>query len=179
VPDNLEIITERIPEAQIRARGPAETVRRMVQTDVHVTVDLQNVRPGEHTYDLTSAQVRLPLEVEVVQVVPAQLHLAFDRQGHRQLPIRPRLTGLAPGALPPAITVDPATALVIGPAKRVENTDTVLTDAIDLGGASLPATFSGVHIYVADPLVRVAQPASVTVKVTASAARGRPRGAVE
>jgi hypothetical protein len=173
VPDNLEIVTERIPEAQIRARGPAVDVRRMAEADVHVTVDLSNAVPGERTYDLTGSQVHLPPEVEVVQVVPAQLHLGFDHQARKQLPIRARVAGLAAGAPAPALTVEPAAAFVIGPEKRVQSADTVLTDAVDLAGASLPAKFSGVHIYVADPLVRVASPSSVTVTMAAPASATR------
>jgi hypothetical protein len=174
VPDNLEIVTERIPETQIRARGPGNLIRRMTTSDIHAIVDLVNARPGERTYDLTGSQVRVPPEIEVVQVVPAQLHLAFDRQGRKEVAIRPRLAEFHGDASRPMATVDPSTALIIGPNTRVQNTHEVLTDAVDLAGTSLPHTFSGVHIYVADPLVRVSSPSWVTVTVAPSATPARP-----
>lgn len=177
VPDALEIVTDRIPDAQIRVRGPSNVVRGLQLAEVRAVVDLSTARPGERTYDLTSSQVRVPPDLEVVQVVPSQLHLAFDRQSSRQVPIRPRITGVYGSGTAPTITVDPPTATIIGPEKRVQGIDAVYTDAVDLAGAMHEGTFNGVHggvhIYVTDPLVRVARPQSVSVTVSTSTSGNR------
>jgi YbbR domain-containing protein len=173
VPDNLEISTEKIPEAQIRVRGPGRMLRSLAQSEVHATIDLVGARPGERTYDLTGPQIiRVPREVEVVQVVPAQLHLSFDRRGRKEVPITPRMIDLYGAGPRTVVRVEPATALLVGPEKHVQNIDAALTDVIDAGGVA-SGTFSGIHIYVTDPLVRVARPMSVNVTV-ASGAEGRP-----
>ena len=58
IPNNLEINSEHIPEAQVRVRGPARLIHQFRSTDVHVEVNLANAAPGERTVDLTARQVR-------------------------------------------------------------------------------------------------------------------------
>src|SRR6266581_3342861 len=70
VPDNLEISSDTIPQAQIRVRGPARVLRDLVQTEIHPSIDLQGATSGERTYELGSKQIQLPHEVEVIQIVP-------------------------------------------------------------------------------------------------------------
>lgn len=166
VPDNLEISSEKIPEAQIRVRGPGRVVRNLAQSELHATIDLAGARPGERTYDLTGPQIHHPREVEVVQVVPAQLHLIFDYRGKKEVPIKPRVIGLVAGGQHTRISIEPSTALIVGPEKRVQSIDSALTDVIDAAGVVGKNTFPAVHVYVSDPLVRVARPASVNVTVS-------------
>lgn len=173
VAEDLEFDTVKIPEAQIWVRGPSPVVRKLAQAEVHAIVDLSGAKPGEHTYDLTRSQVHVPHEAEVVQIVPAQLHLAFDRQSRKEVPIRPQVVGGHVSGHG-SVSVDPPTALIVGPAKRVENVEVALTDSVDLGGVAGDASFPNTHIYVTDPLVRVVRPLSVKVTVTAATGREQP-----
>jgi hypothetical protein len=166
VPEDIEISSEKIPEAQIRVRGPGRTVSHLAQEQVHATLDLAGVRPGERTYELKGPQIHVPRDVEVMQVVPAQLHLSFDRRARKEVPIRPRVIGVY-GRVRTEVSVEPATATVVGPEKRVQSIENVLTDAVDAAGLVGKATFPNVHVYVADPLVRVARPGAVEVTVQA------------
>ena len=90
VPEDLENSSETIPPVQIRVRGPAQQLRNLTQSEVHVEVDLARVQPGEHTYDLSS-RVHVPRELQVVQVVPTQLRLTFDTRAYKQVPVTPRV----------------------------------------------------------------------------------------
>jgi hypothetical protein len=166
VPENLEISSESIPETQIRVRGPGRSLRNLGQAEVHATVDLSNARPGERTFDLTGRHIRVPPGIEVVQVVPAQLHLTFDRQGKKEVPIKPRVIGLYAAGPRTEFSVDPPVALIVGPDKRVQSVESAFTDAVDATGLVGKATFSGVHVFVTDPLVRVASPQAVNVVVS-------------
>src|SRR5437868_12319735 len=47
IPANLEINSENVPTAQVRARGPARLVRQLRANDVHVQIDLTGAQPGE------------------------------------------------------------------------------------------------------------------------------------
>ncbi|MFB3814323.1 MAG: YbbR-like domain-containing protein [Terriglobales bacterium] len=178
VPENLEISSERIPEVQIRVRGPGHMVRSLAQSEVHAVLNLSDAHPGEHTYDLAGPQIRVPREVEVVQVVPTQLHLTFDRRATKEVPVKPRVIGLYAAGPRTDITVEPASALLIGPEKRVQSIESAYTDAVDAAGVVGKASFSGIHVYVTDPLVRVARPqaVSVTVSQEPAAATQRPAG---
>jgi hypothetical protein len=57
LPQNMEISSENIPRAQIRLRGPERIVHRLNASDVYAEIDLVNLRPGEHTFDLTAQQI--------------------------------------------------------------------------------------------------------------------------
>lgn len=165
VPEDLEITTEVVPQAQVRLRGPSRRVREMTAADVHVVVDLGSIRPGERTFDLTATQVRVPFGVEVMQVVPAHIRLTFDRRSSRMIPVHPRVTGSFPtgyGIL--SVKAQPAEIAVIGPERRVAALDAALTDAVDATGVVGSATFT-TNAYVTDPLVRELKPAPIRVTV--------------
>src|ERR1700738_227988 len=93
VPDNIEISSANIPEAQVRVRGPDGLIRQLRSTDVHAEIDLADVKPGERTFDLTSGQIHPPRDVSVVQVLPGQVHLDFDTRLSREVEVHARVTG--------------------------------------------------------------------------------------
>jgi YbbR domain-containing protein len=173
IPANLEISTERIPQPQIRVRGPARMLRSLGPAEVHATLDLAAAKSGERTYDLAGPQVQVPRGAEVVQVVPAQVHLTFDRRARKEVPIKARVLGLYVGATRTVIGVDPPTAVIVGPEKRVQSIDAAFTDAVDATGSSGRTTFTGIHLYVGDPLVHVVQPTAVNVTVAEQSEAGR------
>jgi YbbR domain-containing protein len=165
VPANLEVSSENIPKAQVRLRGPERVVRRLQPSDVYAEINLEGVKPGERTYDLTARQIHRPQELEVVQVVPSQVHLMFDTRLSRQVPIQPRIIGdFATGYQIGQVLVDPSTITITGPKKRVEAVEAAITDAIDVTGDINRASFTR-HPYVSDPLVQVtsSDPVRVTV----------------
>lgn len=164
VPQQLEISSESIPEAQIRVRAPERTIRQLKVNEVQAEIDLTGVKSGERTFDLTSHEVRHPRDVEVVQIVPSQLHLAFDDRATREVEIRPRVTGnFATGEQIVKVSTDPPRITITGPRHHVEKIDAATTDPIDATGTLGTGAFS-TNVYVADPLVQVEQ-GSVRVTV--------------
>lgn len=175
VPDALEISSETIPEAQIRVRGPERLIRQLRSQDVRAHIDLTGAKPGERTFDLTAQEVRLPREVSVVQVVPSQVHLAFDTRLTREVEIRPRVTGtFLPGEQITEVESEPAKITVTGPRHHVEHVDSATTDPVDATGITGRVTFT-TNVYVADPLVQVVQPMLVHVTVDVEKAANDPK----
>jgi len=165
VPPYLEISSESIPEAQIRVRGPARLIRDIQAREVHAEIELADAKPGERTFDLTSRQVRLPRDLQVVQVVPSQVHLAFDTRLTREVEIHPRVTGnFAEGEQLVKVDSNPARITITGPKRHVETVDAATTDPIDASGTLGRAVFT-TNVYVPDPLVQVVQPTSIRVTV--------------
>jgi YbbR domain-containing protein len=165
IPPPLEISSESIPEAQIRVRGPERVIRQLQASEVHAEIDLSDAKPGERTFDLNSQLVRRPTDVSVVQVVPSQLHLAFDTRLTREVEIHPRVTGiLAADEQIAKIDTDPPRVLITGPKHRVEKVDAATTDPLDATGTRGSAVFT-TNVYVPDPLVQVVQPTSIRVTV--------------
>jgi YbbR domain-containing protein len=166
MPDNLEIGSENVPSTQIRVRGPERTVRRLQSNDVHVEINLAEMKPGERTFDLTADQVHVPYRVRIVQIIPSQIHLTFDREAVREIPIRPRVVGNFPsGYRIGEVLASPPTIRIAGPQKQVHAVEDAITDPVDVSGITARHSFS-THAYVSDPLIQVVNPQPVQVTVT-------------
>jgi YbbR domain-containing protein len=166
VPQGLEISSATIPEAQIRVRGPERLIRDLRSTDLHAELELVDAQAGDRTFDLTAQQIRHQRELNVVQVVPGQVHLSFDtRLVRSDVEIHPRVTGVfVAGEQIAKVLVDPERITITGPRHHVEMLDAATTDPIDASGTRTQATFV-TNVYVADALVQVVQPTPVRVTV--------------
>jgi YbbR domain-containing protein len=133
--------------------------------EVHVEVDLADVKPGERTFDLTAQQVHLPNELEVTQVVPSQVRLSFDLGMTREVPVRPRVIGtFAPGYHIARVVAQPTTVTISGPQQRVQAVEAATTDPVDVSGTIERAT-RVTNVFVADSLVQIVHPAPVRITV--------------
>jgi YbbR domain-containing protein len=165
MPENLEISSENVPSAQIRVRGPERTIRRLQSSDVHAEINLNGMRPGERTFDLTADQIHVPDRIRIVQIIPSQIHLAFDLEAVREIPIHPRVVGtFATGYRVSQVTASPETVRISGPRKQVAEADDAITDPVDVSGITDRHSFS-THAYVSDPLIQVVNPRPVQVTV--------------
>ncbi|MFZ0285097.1 MAG: CdaR family protein [Terriglobales bacterium] len=172
IPQGMEISSEIIPKAEIRLRGPERIIRQVHSSDVYAAIEFSGIRSGERTFDLTAQQIHQPTGLEVVQIVPSQLHLTFDVRLTRQVPVQPRVMGtFAQGYHIAQILTDPSVVTITGPKGRVEAVESATTDPIDVSGAINRVTFVR-HAYVSDPLVQVAQAAPVRITVIMEQAPG-------
>jgi YbbR domain-containing protein len=165
VPAQLEISSVTIPDAQIRVRGPERLIRELRSTDIHAELELGDAKPGERTFDLTAQQVRHQRGLDIVQVVPGQVHLSFDTRLTREVKILPRVTvNLVAGEQIAKVLVDPESIMITGPQHNVKAVDAATTDVVDASGTRNQATFV-TNAYVPDQLVQVVQPTPVRVTV--------------
>jgi len=166
MPRDLEISSVDVPKAQIRLRGPEREIRRLQSSDVSVDLWLDVTRPGERTFDLTSHDVHHPRALQVVQVIPSQVRLAFDVRATRQVPIQPKLVGtVAPGYQIGRILVEPSVISIVGPETRVEAVESATTDPVDITGVMNRIALIR-HVYIADPLVQVTNLDPVRITIT-------------
>jgi|SRR5579871_4073756 len=172
-PANLDVNSDYPLQAHVTLRGPQRTLQNMNPSEIHAVLDLRGAGPGERTFDLTADDIHAPLNVRVVQVVPSQFHISFDRSVTRSVPVQPRVIGtLLSGYEITGVTADPASITIAGPERRVAAITTAITDPVDATGVVGSGTFT-THAYVSDPLVRVqtVQPIRVTVN-TGKIAKG-------
>jgi YbbR domain-containing protein len=164
-PKELDYISDMIPQAQIRLRGPARLLRDLPQGNVRVVVDLKGAVPGEHTYDITPDEIKVPHGVEVMQVTPSRLRLLFDEHQTRQVAVKPRVVGtLPPGYRLESVTANPAMLTITGPARHVNAIEYALTDAVDATGVAGEASFETMA-YLPDPLVHLSSSDPIHVVV--------------
>jgi YbbR domain-containing protein len=170
-PEHLEISSENIPQVLVRVRGPVREVRLLTPAEVHAVIDLANVQPGERTYNLAPKRIHVPSGLQVVQAVPGQIRISFDRRATRQVEVKPRVIGtFASGYHIEKVTPVPQTVTIVGPAEHVNSVESAITDPVDASGVVGTATFS-THTYVSDPLVRLADPNPIRVTVTTGKTR--------
>lgn len=165
-PSNLEINSDYPFETRLTLRGPERQMQELNPSEVHAVLDLHDAGAGERTFDLSRSDIRVPRNVNVVQIVPAQFHISFDRTVERSVPVQPRVIGtLLSGYGITEVRTDPATVTIVGPEKRVRAVQTAMTDAVDATGIVGQATFT-THAYVPDRLVRVRTPGPIHVTVS-------------
>lgn len=169
IPENLELNSETIPQAQVRVRGPSRVLASLRSSDVHVDVDLTGALPGEHTYDLNAQRVvHVPRNVTVSQVIPGQLQVNFDWRSTRKVPVRPHVVGTPANGLTVAgVTANPAEITITGPRQRVNAVAAAMTDIIDVSNVNRRRAYV-TNAYVTDPLVQVVRPVEVNVTVDVS-----------
>jgi YbbR domain-containing protein len=118
-------------------------------------------------FPLTPDQVRTPFGVEVVQVQPSALAMAFESSASRQVPVVPAVDGRpAPGYVVGPMTADPKTVEVIGPETAVRRVTEALTEPVSVSGARDHVRQS-VILGLIDPSLRLknARAAMVTVQI--------------
>ncbi len=89
-------------------RGTSGALSRVSPGDVVAVIDLHAARPGNRLFPLTPDLVHAPFGVEVVQVVPSTIALAFEPSVTRELPVVVSTQGEpAPGYALGKVTVTP------------------------------------------------------------------------
>jgi len=176
-PPNLDINSDDPLQVRVTLRGPQQLLQNMNPSSVHAILDLGGASPGERTFDLPVQDIHTPRSVRVVQIVPSQFHLSFDRSVTRTVRVQPRVIGtLLSGYGITSISAEPATITIAGPQRRVDAVQAALTDPVDATGVVGSGTFT-THAYISDPLVRVQTlgPIHVTVNTGKIAAgSGQP-----
>jgi YbbR domain-containing protein len=136
VPAGLELTGEVPATVDVRVRGGSGTLSRVTTGDVVAVLDLRSARSGRRLFPLTPDQVRTPFGVEVVQVQPSALAMAFESSASRQVPVMPAVDGRpAPGYVVGQMTADPKTVEVVGPETAVRRVTEALTEPVSVAGA--------------------------------------------
>ena len=166
VPASLNIAGNPPDSVRVRLRGAAGVVNGLEVGDVVALVDLEDERPGRRLFDLFSGPIQAPPGIEVTQVVPATVTLTLEPVGSpRTVPIVPDIAGQpAEGFTFGRIVTSPPAVDLVGPASRLEQIATALTEPVSVAGATSRVEAT-VTVGVADPVVRLRTPVSATVVV--------------
>ncbi|MFN7915910.1 MAG: CdaR family protein [Vicinamibacterales bacterium] len=166
-PGGLEMMGEAPSLVDVRVRGASSALSLIGPGDIVAQLDLKSARPGRRLYQLTPEQVRVPYGVQVVQVSPTTVALAFEASQAKIVPVVPAVEGdPAPGFVVGKVSVEPPTIEVIGPQSAIDRVTEALTEPVNVGGASA-AVADGVTVGFQDPALRMKTPrqARVTVDV--------------
>jgi YbbR domain-containing protein len=166
-PAGIEMMGEAPSLVDVRVRGGTSTLSRLGPGDIVAQLDLKAARVGRRLYQITPEQVRVPFGVQVIQVTPPTIVLAFEISATRQVPVVPELEGEpAPGFVVGGTTVDPLTVDVVGPQSAIARVGQATTEPVSVAGARA-AVKDTVTIGLLDPSLRLRTPrmAQVTVGI--------------
>jgi YbbR domain-containing protein len=165
VPVGLELTGEVPATVDVRVRGASGTLSRVSTGDVVAVLDLRNARSGRRLFPLTPKDVRVPFGVEIVQVQPSALAMAFEPSASRRVTVVPSVDGRpAPGYVVGSLEADPKTVEVIGPESAVRRATEALTEPVSVSGARERVQQS-VTLGLIDPSLRLKNAGTATVTV--------------
>jgi YbbR domain-containing protein len=175
LPENLEMVEPPQESVDVRVRGTADALARLVPGDLVATADLSSAQPGRRLFHLAPDRVKVPFAVEVTQVAPSSVAIRFELSATRIVPIQPSVQGEpAPGFIVGRIAADPATVEIVGPDSVLRRVTEAITEPLWVGSATT-AVRSSVTVGVADQGVRLktARSAMVTVAIVPAPAERR------
>jgi YbbR domain-containing protein len=165
VPAGLELTGEVPATVDVRVRGASGTLSRVSTGDVVAVLDLRNAQSGRRLFPLTPKDVRVPFGVEIVQVQPSALAMAFERSASRRVTVIPAVDGRpAPGYVVGSLEADPKTVEVIGPETAVRRATEALTEPVSVAGAR-DRVQQRVTLGLIDPSLRLKDVGTATVTI--------------
>ncbi len=167
VPAGLELLGDVPATVDVRVRGASGTLSRVAAGDVVAVLDLHTAQSGRRLFPLTPEQVRVPFGVEIMQVLPSAVTMAFEGSASREVPIVPAVDGRpAPGYVVGPLSAEPRLAEIIGPESAVKRATEVVTEPVSVAGATTHVKQS-VILGLLDPALRLktARSATVTVQI--------------
>jgi YbbR domain-containing protein len=98
-----------------------------------VVLDLSDVHaPGEKTFSITTANVRLPGGVTLERAVPGQIRLRLERLLPKDVRVRVRMEHVPAGMRAVVEEMAPPLLTITGPENQVRTIDEVEADPIDV-----------------------------------------------
>jgi YbbR domain-containing protein len=166
LPQGLELVGDTPDLVEVRLRAASGALARMSPGDLSSVLDLRGARAGRRLFHLTPAQVNVPYGIEVVQVSPATLAIAFEVSGVRVVPVQPSVEGdPAAGFEVVDVKSDPVTVEVAGPESALRRLAAAITEPVSVADQSRSVR-EVVTIGVPDASVRLRTPQTAIVTVT-------------
>ncbi len=139
--DTLTSVGELPPRVAVRVRGKWKDLIRLNLTRPFLSIDLAGAKPGKFGTSITAEDIgkraippELARQITVTEVLdPRTVDLVIEPKATRSLPVRARIVGTpALGyVLDRSPYVEPESVMVMGPARLVQEIDTLYTVAVD------------------------------------------------
>ena len=119
LPENLEMVDAPQESVDVRVRGNADALGRLVPGDLVASVDLSSAQPGRRLFHISPDRVKAPFSVEVTQVSPSSVAIRFEPSATRVVPVQPSVQGdPAAGFIVGDTESQPKTVEVVGPIRK-------------------------------------------------------------
>jgi diadenylate cyclase len=165
-PRDLEISSDIVETIDLEARGPSGQLRSLHDSRIAAIIDFASVKaPGERTFTVTTAELKLPRGIELIRTIPAQLRFTFERRATRLVSVDVPFSGKLPAGLSIAgVDIEPRQLQIAGPESHVLGSGKLASDPFDLTNVTgdIAQTLA---VYAAEPEVRILNKPQVRVKI--------------
>jgi YbbR domain-containing protein len=166
IPQNLDIGSDLVEQVHLILRGPSLLLSRASTNPSPVVIDMASAKgPGERTFSITAANVRLPGGVLLERALPGQIRLRLESQIHKFVQVHVRLEHVPEGMQATAVEVTPSGFTLVGPENRLRLITDVDTDLVDVSTLE-PGGRVRTIAYASDPRVRFTTTPVVAVRVS-------------
>jgi len=166
LPGNLEIGNDLAEQVHLILRGPSPLLSRAAANPSPVVLDLSDAHaPGEKTFSITAANVRLPGGVTLEKAVPGQIRLRLEQHGSKDVRVHVRLERVPAGMRAVLEEIAPPMLTITGPENQVRTIDEVEADPIDVQVLDKSGRTRTVA-YTKNPRVNFASAPEVSVRIS-------------
>lgn len=177
IPPHSLVASAMPPSVDVRLRAPFTAFRQLEPDRLEAVLDLKEATPGDRVYRLTSDDVNVPPEVEVISISPQEIPFRLDTVEEKTLPVAPAVVGdPAPGLRVAGVQAVPATAHLSGPASVLAKMTEVATVPVSVAGRNTTFTVPAA-LAVSAPGLRLRQAPGVAVTVRLEAIPPTPEPA--
>jgi hypothetical protein len=165
-PKDLEISSEIVETIDLEARGPSGLLRGLHDSRIAAIIDFASVKaPGERTFTVTPAELKLPRGVDLIRTIPAQLRFKFEKRATRSVSVDVPFSGkLPPGLSIVGVDITPQQLQIAGPEGHVLRSGKLASDPFDLTNVRGDSAQT-LSVYAAEPEVRILNTPQVRVKI--------------
>lgn len=137
LPDDLVIIEQSTGEVNVRIQGSRAALRNLSAADLEYPIEVSGAKPGVLKVEVDPTPVELPRGARVVSRSPSIIELTLTRRGSKTVRVRADLAGEpAEHFRVTGVELDPPRVKVVGAQSEVLRLNEVLTETIDVTGAS-------------------------------------------
>lgn len=165
-PKDLEISSPIVESVHLETTGPAIQMRGLADAKLAAVLDFSSVTaPGERTFTLSGAEIKLPRGTQIVRITPAQLRFRFEKRATRYVPVEVVYSGALPNGLTLGkVEITPRALEIAGPESHVRAARPLITDPFDLSRLTGPGEQT-LAVYAAESQVRFTGLPQVKVKI--------------
>jgi YbbR domain-containing protein len=181
LPDDLVIVEQSTGEVNVRIQGSRAALRNLSPGDLEYPIEVSGAKPGVLKVEVDPAPLELPRGARVVSRSPSVVELTLARRGSKTVRVRADLSGEpAPNFRVAAVEIDPPRVKVVGAQSEVLRLNEVLTETIDVSGASadvvkeVAVALGGRNLWLEE-----ATPVTARVRIEPVGGGGAPAGVEE
>ncbi len=167
IPSSMEVVGETINRVEVGIRGPRSMISDLSPDQVRAHIDLSHALAGLNYIRLTPENVRVPLGTVLTKINPSSVRVRLEDVKSQSIAVKVHLVGkLTPPLRLKAVTVEPNSVILEGPAGTLKRFREVFTEPVDLSEIKGDTSFLiGLEIPSPHLHLGIHQPEKVSVTI--------------